>query len=665
LENIDNENETQYFLGMERAHAKVSENMATRRPPSAILERVFAASLDVMCCLDTELRIEYVNPACMEMWGYLPEELAGMPIQQLIHPEDWERTDRTLQAVMKGFLTRNLENRVIRRKGQVVPSLWSAVWLSADDMICCIVRDLTERKQMEAQRIAALQELGNFKRALDEHAIVAVTDALGRITYVNEKFCQISKYSREELLGQDHRIINSGYHAKEFIRHLWKTILAGKVWQGEIKNKAKDGTYYWVDTTIVPFLDDQGQPLQFVAIRADITQRKNAEAALLQTQKLESLGVLAGGIAHDFNNILTGVLGYADLANLSLPVENPAHAHLKQIESAALKAADLTRQLLAYAGKGKYVLADVDLNLMVQEMTQLLSVNISKKAVIRYELAPSIPAVPADPSQIQQVIMNLVTNASEAIGDEKSGVITIRTGVQILDELYVNYLSPSLPLAPGRYAVLEVTDSGCGMTPEVMVKIFDPFFTTKFTGRGLGLSAMMGILRSHQGSLKIYSEPGKGSTFKVFLPVVHAEEENAAEPPAPPLWSGQGTLLVVDDEPFARSVARVMAETLGFRIVEAADGREGLAIFEKMHKDIALVLMDLTMPNMDGREAFQLMHAISSSVPVVLSSGYSEQEAVSDFAGRGLAGFLPKPYQLALFRDTIREAIEKSRSLKA
>jgi len=625
------------------------------RWPGSTLERFFATSQDVLCSMDADWRFEVVSPACLEQWGYLPEELLGERMQDLIHPDDRARTRTVLQRVATGLPTRSLETRVIHQDGHTVPTVWSAAW--SDGTMCCVVRDVSERQAIEAQRTLALRELENFKRALDEHAIVAVTDARGRITYANDKFCQISRYSREELLGQDHRILNSGYHPKAFFRGLWKAIQAGRVWHGEIKNRAKGGTPYWVDTTIVPFLDEAGKPTQFVAIRAEITERKTAEAALLQTQKLESLGVLAGGIAHDFNNILTGVLGYADMANLSLPVENPAHAHLEQIERAALKAADLTRQLLAYAGKGKYIVADVDLNRLVQEMTQLLSVNISKKAVVRYDLAPVMPLVSADPSQLQQVVMNLVTNASEAIGEDRSGVITIRTGTQVLDEMYLSYLAPSLPTSPGRYAVLEVTDSGCGMTPEVMDRIFDPFFTTKFTGRGLGLSAMLGILRSHNGSLKIYSEPGRGSTFKVFLPVLHSELDAALEPPAQPSWSGQGTILVVDDEPFARSVARVMAEGLGFRIVEATDGQEGVAIFEKMHKDIALVLMDLTMPNMDGREAFQVMHAIAADVPVVLSSGYSEQEVISDFAGRGLAGFLPKPYQFVRFRDTLKEAL--------
>jgi len=504
----------------------------------------------------------------------------------------------------------------------------------------------------------ALKELADIKHALDEHSIVAVTDVRGRITYVNEKFCAISGYQREELLGADHRIVNSGLHPAAYFQGMWETILEGRVWKGELRNRAKDGHFYWVDTTIVPFMDEEGHPTQFVAIRTDITQRKEAEAAMLLSQKLESLGVLAGGIAHDFNNLLTTILGNAELAELGLPAESPARPFLEQIESAVLRASDLTRQLLAYAGKGRLQLIDVDVNLLVKEMTQLLSVSISKKALVRCDLAPSLPLVSADPSQLQQVVMNLVTNASEAIGDERSGLITLRTGEQVLDEVYVACVAPTLPLEPGRYVILEVTDTGCGMTPEVVSRIFDPFFTTKFTGRGLGLSAMMGILRGHKGSIKIYSELGRGSTFKVYLPALgEASPETVAKAEAA-LWTGQGTLLLVEDESHARAVARASAEHLGFQVIEAADGREGLEVFQQRHGDLALVLMDLTMPHMDGKEAFSRMRALNPAVPVVLTSGYSEQDVVSEFLGRGLAGFLPKPYQRSQFRAVLRQALE-------
>ena len=513
----------------------------------------------------------------------------------------------------------------------------------------------------EKPRIAkVLRDLEDFKRALDEHAIVAVTDAQGRITYVNEKFCAISKYSREELLGQDHRIVNSGHHPKAFMEQLWQTILAGTVWKGELRNKAKDGSFYWVDTTIVPFMGGAGKPVQFVAIRTDITQRKEAEEGLRQSQKLESLGVLCGGIAHDFNNLLTTILGNANLSSMQLPPESPALPYLNQIELATLRAADLTRQLLAYAGKGRVQVIEMDLNRLVLEMTQLLTVSISKKAVVRYDLSPGLPLISADPSQMQQLVMNLVTNASEAIGEEVSGLITVRTGLQAVDEATLEGLLPVLPLSKGSYVTLEVSDTGCGMAPGVRDRIFDPFFTTKFTGRGLGLSAMLGILRSHLGGLKVYSEPGHGSVFKLFLPALGLGTGQSGLRHPEVGWRGQGTLLLVDDEPGARAVARGLAESLGFQVLEAADGQEAVGLFELRHAELTAVLMDLTMPRMDGRQAFLRMHAVDPTIPVVLTSGYSEQDVLADFLDRGLAGFLAKPYQSSQFQAVLRLAIEGS-----
>jgi PAS domain S-box-containing protein len=625
--------------------------------PAGLISKVLAHSPDVFTVLDADRHLVFASPAAESLWGIRVAELIARQIDSLVHPGDRTGLEQRLRELRNGGSSHLLDLRCLERSGEVRPTVWFLEWSPEDHVFYCTAREIAREWLAESRLVNALWELKDIKRALDEHAIVAITDAQGRITSVNDKFCAISKYHRDELIGQDHRVINSGHHPKAFFKALWETIRTGKVWKGEIKNRAKDGSHYWVDTTIVPFLDAEGRPVQFIAIRADITQRKEAEEALRQSQKLESLGVLAGGIAHDFNNLLTSILGNANLATLTLPPESPARPFFSQIESATLRAADLTRQLLAYAGKGQFVVADVDLNRLMEEIAQLLSVSISKKAVIRFDLAQSLPKVRGDASQMQQLAMNLVTNASEAIGEEKSGIITIRTGVQQVDAAYAALLAPTLPLSPGRYVTLEVSDTGCGMPPEVLGRIFDPFFTTKFTGRGLGLSAMLGILRSHHGSLKVYTEPGKGSSFKVLLPAL--ETEGLALTPLQLTGDRllKGTLLVVDDESDVRALARAMAQSLGLTVMEAADGREGVILFEQHHRHLAAVLMDLTMPHMDGREAFICMQALDTSVPIVLSSGYSEQQAVSDFLGRGLAGFLPKPYLRANFEEVLRKAM--------
>jgi len=372
--------------------------------------------------------------------------------------------------------------------------------------------------------LAELTGLREFKRALDAHAIVAVTDLQGRITYVNEMFCAISKYRPDELLGQDHRIINSGHHPRAFFSGLWETILAGRIWRGEIQNRAKDGTCYWVDTTIVPTLDRDGRPAQFVAIRADITQRKLGEEALRQSQKLESLGVLAGGIAHDFNNLLTSILGNCSLSALALPEASPVQAYLQQIEMASARAAELTRKMLAYAGKGRLAVQMVDLNWLLLGMRPLLEACASQGPAVALDLAPGLPELLGDPDQLQQVVLNLVTNAREAVGEAGAGPVTLRTGAREVAQTLLSAQAPATPILPGAYVTLEVLDPGCGMAPDLLNRIFDPFFSTRFTGRGLGLPAVLGIVRGHGGGIQVESEPGRGSCFRVLLPAGGPEQ---------------------------------------------------------------------------------------------------------------------------------------------
>jgi PAS domain S-box-containing protein len=502
-----------------------------------------------------------------------------------------------------------------------------------------------------ARRLKALE---NLEHALDEHAIVGITDAQGRITYVNDRFCAISQYSREELLGKDHRLLNSGFHSKAFFQQLWETILAGAVWRGEIRNRAKDGSFYWVDATIVPILDPQGRPEQFIAIRADITQKKEAEEALRQTQKLESLGVLAGGIAHDFNNLLTGIMGNANLGSAGLPLENPTRRYFQRIEAGAKRAADLTNQLLTYSGRGHSQPVELELNRVVQEITQLLEVSISRKSIIRFDLASYLSPISADPSQIQQLVMNLITNASEALDETKGGLITVRTREEFLDGSAPADHGSILPLVPGRHVVLEVSDNGCGMAPETLAKIFDPFFSTKVKGRGLGLASILGILRQLGGSLKVYSEPGEGTMFRILLPTLTTQEHADAQPEGATEWRGWGALLVVDDDQTVRTVTREMAQRLGFEVLEAADGQEGVEIFSRKKAGISAVFLNLTMPTLDGQEACARIQALAPGVPVILSSGYQSQPGEGI---QGLAGFLPRPFTWAMFSETMRKAL--------
>ncbi|MDD5285490.1 MAG: response regulator, partial [Desulfuromonadaceae bacterium] len=396
-----------------------------------------------------------------------------------------------------------------------------------------------------------------------------------------------------------------------------------------------------------------------VGIHTDITERKrseeerlNMERQLLHAQKLESLGVLAGGIAHDFNNILTSIIGNADLALMRLNKESPAVENLHKIEQAAVRAADLARQMLAYSGKGKFVVESINLNFLLKEMLHMLEVSISKNSVLRLNLHTPLPLVEADATQIRQIIMNLVINASEAIG-EKSGVIAITTGCMDCDHGYLKDVWLDENITEGLYVYLEIADTGCGMDKETLSRLFDPFFTTKFTGRGLGMSAVLGIVRGHRGAIKVYSEQDNGTSFKVLFPASSRPAELFNDESERDDWKGSGTVLLVDDEETVRGIGTEMLKELGFSTITADDGREAVEIFNST-PDIAFVVLDLTMPHMNGEQCFQELRRIKPDVKVIMSSGFSENEVTQKFVGKGLAGFIQKPYKLSALKETIR-----------
>jgi C4-dicarboxylate-specific signal transduction histidine kinase/ActR/RegA family two-component response regulator len=398
--------------------------------------------------------------------------------------------------------------------------------------------------------------------------------------------------------------------------------------------------------------DKNVQLEQEISIRKHAEEERNQlESKMQQTQKLESLGVLAGGIAHDFNNILLAIIGNADLALMKLNPESPAKDNLQKIEQAAARAAELSKQMLAYSGKGKFIVESLNLNRLLEEMLHMLEVSISKKAVIRLNLNNPLPSVEADATQMRQIFMNLVINASEAIGD-KSGVIAITTGCMDCNQNYLKDVWLDDNISEGLYVYVEVADTGCGMDQATLEKIFDPFFTTKFTGRGLGMSAVLGIIRGHKGAIKVYSEPGKGSNFKILLPASEKPAELFNVELSKNDWKGSGKVLLVDDEETVRGVGTEMLKELGFDVLTACDGRDALEVFKK-NLDTRFVILDLTMPHMDGEQCFRELHQVKPGVKVIMSSGFNEQEVTQKFVGKGLAGFIQKPYKLSVLRDAI------------
>ncbi len=406
-----------------------------------------------------------------------------------------------------------------------------------------------------------------------------------------------------------------------------------------------DGKHAWVETSKVPLHDEHGKVIGILGTYEDITERLHTEEALRQTQKMESLGVLAGGVAHDFNNLLVAMLGQTSLALSKLSPDSAARSHVEKAVKAATSAADLTRQLLAYSGGGQFERRPIQLNTLIQDNLHFFEVAIPKNVQLRSDLAPTLPLIEGDTGQLQQVIMNLIINAGEAIG-ERPGVVTVTTRVQMLhtdDARWGHYTGTPLP--PGEYVQVDVADNGGGMSADTLARIFDPFFTTKFTGRGLGLAAVLGIVRGHGGGLQVDSEVGRGTTFRLLLPV----STTSLLPSAGPVtrqeahMTGQ-TILVIDDELPVRAAVTDILENSGLSVITAEDGEAGVGVYRERQAAIDLVVLDLSMPGQSGEETLRQLRELDPQVRVILSSGYDQVEVAQRFADRAYSGFIQKPY---------------------
>jgi len=506
--------------------------------------------------------------------------------------------------------------------------------------------DITERRAAELQH------------RMDRRLLRAVFDAVpfwlmvrdtrGRATLVNRCMARDYGVDPEDFLG---KVMEADPHLKPAEKAAFQAMAAEvertlrPVAVPEMSVTLPGGPVRPMRVVDIPLFDDAGRWEGALILAEDITERKRSENAMLQAQKLESLGVLAGGIAHDFNNLLVAVLGNANLALLKMGDDGPCREELRQIELAGQRAAELCRQMLAYAGQGRLETQRVDVNGLVQEMAQLLKVSLPKGAAIQFRLAQDLPPVEGDPTQMRQVVMNLVINAGEAIGD-KQGVIALTTGTQDLDQAYLSQSHAAPDAKPGRYVFVEVSDTGHGMTPATLSRIFDPFFTTKFTGRGLGLASVIGIIRGHRGALRVYSEPGVGTAFRVLLPVAGAASVAQESAPEPRLWAGGGEVLLVDDDAEIRAVAEKMLTYLGFTVVQARDGEEAIAALRAHRIPFLAALVDLTMPGMQGEEVVRELRRIQD-LPVLVMSGYHERDVQSRFIGREKTEFLQKPFTLS------------------
>ena len=512
-------------------------------------------------------------------------------------------------------------------------------------LILMAFEDITERKRAAEARYRRL-----FETARD--GIVILDANSGEILDLNPFTERLLGYSLRELAG----------------RKVWETPPFEQVPNmreviGQIRDRGvlrldaltvrtKDGRD--VEVEAIATLHKEGERRAIQLNMRDVSERKKFEREMQETQKLESLGLLAGGVAHDFNNLLCGILGNASLALSDTQPDNPVRMRLRQIVDAAERAGFLTRQMLAYAGRGRFVTAMIDLGDLIREISPLLHTSIPKMVDVRMDLAPDLPRVEGDPSQLQQVIMNLLINAAEAIGDDRSGTVTVRTSLREIDEKEAAELFDSEASRRGAYVMLEVADTGAGMDEATKARIFDPFFTTKFTGRGLGLAAVQGIVKRHGGTIRVHSTPGHGTTFLILLPAkeheVRGQQRRAGRRARLPKAS---VVLVIDDEKTIRNLAESVLSRKGVKVLVAEDGKRGVELFRQQHADISAVVLDLQMPVMGGEEALPILQELNPNVPIILSSGFDRSEAARKFGNTKPVTFLQKPYTA----DELVEAI--------
>jgi len=623
-------------------------------------ETILRTATDGFWITDCQGRFLEVNDAVCRNLGYSRDEMLRMSVSDV---EALDKQDEIVQRIRKIIEkgSDRFDGKHRCKDGAMLDVEVSVNYVaSPNECFFAFLRDNTARKRAEG----ILQMASAYNRSLIEASLdpLVTIDEPGEITDVTVATEMVTGLPREHLIGTD---FSDYFTDPERARSGYQKVFReGAVQDYELEIRGREGFVTPVLYNASVYRDDSGNIIGVFAAARDITERVRAETErrrleeqVRHAQKLESLGILAGGIAHDFNNILMAIMGHADLAQSKLSNVSPVRIHLLEIEKASRRAADLCRQMLAYSGKGRFLVESLDLNELIKDMGHMLEMSVSKKATLQYRFLPDLPRIDADAAQVRQVVMNLIINASEAIGGS-SGAITVATGALRCSRDLLREIRPDEELPEGLYVSLEVTDTGVGMDEPTRKKIFDPFFTTKFTGRGLGLAAVQGIIRGHGGVIQVASEPGKGSTFRVLLPASGKGAAVAAsEEPQEAGWTGTGTILLADDEEMVRRVGVDMLESMGFRVLAAADGQEAVEKFREHKEEIAGVLLDLTMPRMDGEEAFREIRRIRPDIRVILTSGYNEQQTIRRFVGEGLAGFIQKPFKLNDLSTMLRQVL--------
>ncbi|MBI5394017.1 MAG: PAS domain S-box protein [Verrucomicrobia bacterium] len=611
---------------------------------------------DFIYVKDRESRFLTANAACARYMGAAsPQELIGKTDAEYYSPEAAAGFQSEELRVLEGIPVVDREEGVALPKGTRRILLTTKVPLrdSAGNIIGLVGtgRDITERRRAEQERLRLSTAMEQANDA------IIITDREGTILYVNPAFEKLTGYTRQEALGQNPRIIKSGKHDKVFYERMWQVLRKGDVWSGRFTNKKKDGALYEEEATISPVRDASGKIVNYVSVGRDITREAQLEAQLRQSQKMEVVGRLAGGIAHDFNNLLTPIVGYAEMALGRLEPGDRSREYITEVKQAGERAAELTRQLLAFSRKQTMVPRVLDLNAVATNLRKMLRRMIEEHVELTITPAPDLGRVLADPGQIEQVIVNLSVNARDAM--PKGGRLVIETANADLDEIYAA-IHPDVK--PGRYVMLAVSDTGTGMSDEVKAHLFEPFFTTKEQGKGtgLGLSTVYGIVTQSGGHLAVESELGRGTTFKIYLPRTEdSPDENAATNGDGAMPRGSETILLVEDDNRVRGVTRIMLEESGYKVVEASSGIEAVARAKERDGEIHLLLTDTVMPGLNGPQTAKEIKTLRPQIKVIYMSGYTDTSLLPRDASKHGAAFLQKPFSQSQLARKVRGVLDR------
>jgi PAS domain S-box-containing protein len=619
-----------------------------RKESEARFRALIENAQDAIVIIDDKGAILFASPSVERVVGYTPEELSGKPVFDLLDPAEFDSSLSLLSKAIShpgAFLPKPREVN-LRYKDDT----WRTVefvgrnFLSDPRIggIVLNVRDITERRKAEKARTL-------LSRAVEQAAeTIVITDTTGTIQYANPAFERTSGYTPREALGKNPRILKSGTHTAEFYRSMWETLARGETWTGNFTNRRKDGTSYEEEAVISPVRDGAGKIVNYVAVKRDITSEKQMEEQLLQAVKMEAVGKLAGGIAHDFNNLLTAINGYSELLIQQMAETDPKRQEVEEIRKAAERASGLTRQLLSFSRKQIINPKVLDLPAVIANLDKMLRRVIGEDIELVAVPAEGLWKIKVDPGQIEQVILNLAVNARDSMPG--GGKLTIETANVHLDEFYA---SKHQSVRPGPHVMLAVSDTGCGIPREIQARIFDPFFTTKEPGKGtgLGLSTVYGIVKQNLGTIWVYSEPGNGTTFKVYFPRVDdpPESASAVERVSETIETRRGfeTLLVAEDDGLVRDLLRTILSGAGYTVLEARDGVEGWEIARRHKGQIQMLVTDVVMPRMGGRELANLFANHRTGAKVLFLSGYTDDAIVRHGVLEAGVEFLQKPFRPA------------------